>query len=544
MPTRLPAALTPLRHTVYRRLWLAYVITSLGTWLQNTGAGWLMTSLSPSPLVVAMVQAATILPAFLLALPGGALADIIDKRRFLIGTQAWTMVAAALLAGATLAGHISALGLLSATFAIGIGAALTAPAWAAIVPELVPRGDLVGAIALNGIGFNIARALGPALAGFLVLAGGSGLAFSCFAVSIVAVIWALAIWRRRARAAVGGLPREHLLGAMRAGMRFVRHSPAMRAAMLRIFAYSLPAAAPWSLLPLVVRRELGLGPGMYGLILGLMGGGGVLSGLLLPRVTRVLSRGGTVMAAGLASATGMVLLGLARNWELAAFAMALFGTGWVASFSVVQAAAQLVAPPWVRARSLAIYQLAYNGALTLGAFGWGWLGGLIGLPATLLAAGISGGAIAVAVRGFSLDQPLARPPAGAAPPEPEPEAPPAPELAPLLARGHLLETVRYRVDPGQRGAFLALLTEIREARGRAGVRSWQLYEDVTRPDAWMEVWSSESWTDHLRETARLAPADLGLLARVAGFRLPDAPAHPRSWVAVDPERAAEGREAR
>ena len=169
---RLPAALLPLRHTVYRRLWLAYVVTSLGTWLQNTGAGWLMTSLDPAPLLVAMVQAATILPAFLLALPGGALADIVDRRRFLIGTQGWTMLVAALLAALTLAHQTGAWGLLALTFAIGIGSALTAPAWSAIVPELVPRGDLVPAIALNGIGFNLARALGPALAGFLVLLGG------------------------------------------------------------------------------------------------------------------------------------------------------------------------------------------------------------------------------------------------------------------------------------------------------------------------------------------------------------------------------------
>ncbi len=417
--TRLPAALVPLRLTVYRRLWLAYVVASLGTWLQNTGAGWLMTSLAPTPLVVAMVQAATILPAFLLALPGGALADIIDRRRFLIGTQGWTMAVAVLLAALTLTGATTATSLLACTFAIGIGAALTAPAWSAIVPELVPRGDLVGAIALNGIGFNIARALGPALAGVLLLAGGAGLAFSLFAASIIAVIWALAIWRRRPRAAVGGLPREHLVSAMRAGTRFVRHSPAMRAAMLRIFAYALPAAAPWALLPLVVRDQLGLGPGMYGVILGLMGVGGVASGLLLPRVSRVLSRGGTVLAAGLASAAGMLLLGLARHWAVAGLAMALFGTGWVASFSVVQAAAQLVAPPWVRARSLAIYQLAYNGALTLGAFGWGWLGGAIGLPSTLLAAGGAGAVLAVAVRGFSLDQPRTQLPPGL-PAEPEP----------------------------------------------------------------------------------------------------------------------------
>ena len=187
----LPAALVPLRNAVFRSIWLASVVAWLGTWLQNTGAGWLMTSLAPDPLIVSMVQAATITPVFLLALPGGALADIVDRRIFLIGTQVWTCLAAALLAVLTLSGAMTAGWLLFLTFAIGIGTALTAPAWSAVVPELVPREDLVQAIALNGIGYNLTRAVGPALAGFLILLGGTSLAFSLYAVSITAVIGAL-----------------------------------------------------------------------------------------------------------------------------------------------------------------------------------------------------------------------------------------------------------------------------------------------------------------------------------------------------------------
>src|SRR5215472_3433200 len=277
---RLPAALVPLRNSTFRMLWIANVVAWLGTWLQNTGAGWLMTSLAPQPLIVAMVQAATIMPVFLLALPGGALADIVDRRVFLIGAQLWTIVAAGVLAGLTLGNAMTAYWLLALTFAIGIGAALTAPAWSAIVPELVPREDLVQAIALNGIGFNLTRAVGPALAGFLILLGGSSLAFSLYALSFIAVLLALFTWHRSRR--FTGLPREHLLSAMRAGMRFVRNTPAVQYAMVRTIAYSLPAAAPWALLPLFVRQHLGLGPGMYGVILGMMGIGGVTSGMLLP----------------------------------------------------------------------------------------------------------------------------------------------------------------------------------------------------------------------------------------------------------------------
>jgi MFS family permease len=530
---RLPAALLPLRLTVYRRLWVAFVITSLGTWLQNTGAGWLMTSLAPSPFFVAMVQAATILPAFLLALPGGALADIVDRRRFLIGAQGWTMLSAALLAALTLAHQTGAWGLLGLTFAIGIGSALTAPAWSAIVPELVPRGDLVPAIALNGIGFNLARALGPALAGFLVLLAGTGFAFALYAASIGAVIWALAIWRKRRRDQLTALPREHLLSAMRAGMRFVRNTPAMQAAMVRVFTYSLPAAAPWALLPLVVRHQLGLGPGMYGFILGLMGVGGVTSGMLLPAVTLRLDRGWTVVAATLASCGGMALLGIARHWLVAAAGMALFGVGWVAAFAVIQAAAQLVAPPWVRARSLAIYQLAYNGALTLGAFGWGWLGDEIGLSKTLLAAAAFGAATGILVRGYSLDAVPMRAPAGATP-ELVPEAP-APEFVPMLAHGRVLETMQYCVDPRRREEFLDVMAEVRRARGRAGAVIWQLYEDVAHPEGWLEIWSMESWTDHLREAGRMSHDDHAVLARAAAFQR-DA-TRPCRYLAVDPARS-------
>src|SRR3984957_11774084 len=377
---RLPPALLPLRNGTFRTLWLASIGGWLGTWLRNPGGGWPMTALAPTPLPVAMVQAATIMPVFLLALPGGAMADIVDRRIFLIGTQVWTVAAAALLAVLTVTHCMTAVWLLVLTFAIGVGSALTAPAWSAIIPELVPREDLVGAITLNGIGFNLTRAIGPALAGFLILLGGSGLTFSLYAASIFTVIGALVMWHRGRR--FTGLPREHLFSAMRAGMRFVRNTPAIQHAMLRTIAYSIPASAPWALLPLYVRRDLELGPGMYGVILGMMGVGGVASGMLLPMVRGRLSRGATVVTCSLFSCAGMALVGLAHDWALAALGMLLFGVGWTSAYATIQAAAQLVCPPWVRARSLSIYQLAQNGALTIGSVRWGGGGGMVGFDAT------------------------------------------------------------------------------------------------------------------------------------------------------------------
>jgi MFS family permease len=529
---RLPAALVPLRNGMFRRLWIATVIGWLGTWLQNTGAGWLMTSLAPEPLIVAAVQAATIMPVFLLALPGGALADIVDRRIFLLGTQIWTITAASLLALLTLAGHMTAGWLLVLTFAIGIGSAMTNPAWNAIVPELVPREDMVQAIALNGIGYNLTRAIGPAIAGFLILLGGSSLAFSMYAISILAVISALFVWKRERR--FTGLPREHFVSAMRAGMRFVRNTSAIQAAMVRTAAYSVPASAPWALLPLFVRRDLDLGPGMYGVILGMMGIGGVTSGMLLPMVRGKLSRGATVLLCTLLSCAGMAVVGVSSHWVPASFGMLLFGLGWTAAFATIQASAQLVCPPWVRARALSIYQLAQNGALTIGSFGWGWLGGHIGIPRTFLTASVVGLLLMVIVRRFSIEAIVRAPSASEFQAAPLPEAP-APEFVPLLrnARGRIMEMAYYRVEPPQRIAFLKMMNELHHVRGRAGAVFWQVYEDVAHPEGWVEVWSMESWTEHLRESTCLSEDDKRLLTAVAVFQ--HEADRPSRYLAVDPQ---------
>ena len=505
-----------------------------GHGLQNTGAGWLMTSLAPQPFIVAMVQAATIMPVFLLALPGGALADIVDRRLFLIAAQVWTILAATSLALLTLGHMTTAMLLLSLTFAIGIGSALTAPAWSAIVPELVPREDLVQAIALNGIGYNLTRAVGPALAGFLILLGGSSLAFSLYAVSIISVIAALVTWRRGRR--FTGLPREHLLSAMRAGVRFVRNTPAVQFAMVRTIAYSIPASAPWALLPLLVRERLGLGPGMYGVILGMMGVGGVTSGMLLPLVRGRLDRDTTVLGCTLFSCAGILLLGLSRHWLPAAFAMLLFGIGWTSAYATIQAAAQLACPPWVRARALSIYQLAQNGALTAGSFAWGSLGGWVDMSNTLLVAGALGLCLIPLVRRCSINLTVERARPLAADTATVPEAPAA-ELVPLLrrVRGRVMETVHYRVQQEQRPEFLNAMAEVRKVRGRAGAMFWQLYEDVAHPEGWMEVWSMESWTDHLREVTRLSDDDRAVLARAGVFQCGGDGPRPARYIAVDPQ---------
>jgi MFS family permease len=305
--------------------------------------------------------------------------------------------------------------------------------------------------------------------------------------------------------------------------------------MVRTIAYSVPASAPWAMLPLFVRENLGLGAGMYGVILGMMGIGGVTSGMLLPLVRGKLSRGGTVLLCTLSSCTGMAILGLSHHWLPASVGMLLFGLGWTSAYATIQAAAQLACPPWVRARSLAIYQLAQNGALTLGSFFWGWLGGSIGLPSTLLTAAAVGIVLAAGARHFRIEAVVATRPAEAATERlpPTPEAP-APEFVPLLrnAKGRLMEMVHYRVRDVERDAFLAIMREVRQVRGRAGAQFWQIYEDVAHPEGWIELWSVESWTDHLREVVRLSDDDRLVLGRAAVFQQ-DAE-RPARFLAVDP----------
>ena len=528
----MPAAFTPLRHPAFRLLWWANLAANIGLWVQNTGAGWMMTSLDPSPVMVSLVQAASMLPVFLLALPAGAAADILDRRHYLIGAQAWVLSVATLLALLTWAGWLGPWGLLFFTFCIGMGNALNFPAWAATTPELVPREDLVQAIALNGIGFNLSRAVGPAIGGFAIGLAGTEAAFALNALCFFTLLVALLFWKRERPA--NPLPPEHFLGAMRAGMRFVAASPAMRATILRACVFFFFTAAVWGLLPLVVRHRLGLGPEAYGMMLGVMGVGAVATGFALPSLrVRLPTRGGMVLAFSLVSSAALALLGVSAHWLPAAVSMLLFGAGWLAAASTLQAAAQFATPAWVRARAIGIYQLWFFGAMTVGAVLWGWAGAQFGVaPALLLAAAVCA-ACAFLVRGWSLDAtPATEAPTVAMP---RPEAPAA-ELGPILAgdSGRVLEVVRYTVDPKDRAAFLAAMREARRVRLRSGAVAWRLLEDVAHPERWIELWAVESWTEHLREAGRLDAADRAALARAAAFQAGEKPPEAARYLTVQP----------
>ncbi|MGG5889044.1 MFS transporter [Falsiroseomonas sp. HC035] len=513
-----PAALSPLRHDAFRALWIASLASNTGLWIQNTGAGWLMTSLDPSPIMVSLVQAAAMLPVFLFALPGGALADILDRRMTLIGAQLWISLAGLALAGLAWLDMLGAWGLLALTFAIGAGTAVIFPTWAAATPELVPPDDLVQAVALNGVGFNLARALGPALGGFVLAAAGPVAAFGLNALAFLALLWALVAWRRPAPPSTG-LPPERLPAAVRAGLRFAVASPGMRAAILRACAFFFFAAAVWALLPLLVREGLGLGPAAFGTMLGLAGAGAVAAGLALPWLRARVPEGRLVFLASLAAYAAMAALGLATHWAMAGPALLVFGAAWLLAGSTLGAAAQVSAPGWARARALGIYHLSFFGALAVGSALWGWVGLRLGVPSALLLCAATGAATALLVRPWRLARFMRRGRVETTEPAlPDPEAP-AEHLHSLLHEdsGRVLEAVRYRIDATDRAAFLEAMREVREVRLRSGALVWRLYEDVARPDLWTELWAMESWTDHLREAARLDAADRAALAAAAAL---------------------------
>lgn len=526
-----PRAFLPLRHSTFRTLWLATLASNTGMWVQNTGAGWLMTSLDPSPVMVSLVQAASMLPVFLLALPAGALADIVDRRRFLLGAQGWILVMALLLSAMTATGTLGPWGLLALTFGIGAGSAMNFPAWAATTPELVPREDLVQAIALNGIGFNLARAVGPALGGFTIAAAGAEAAFALNAFAFLTLIVALFAWRRPVER--GRMPKERLVSAMRAGVRFVAASPGMHAVILRACTFFLFTAAVWGLLPIYVRQQLRLGPEAFGLMLGIMGSSAVASGFALPALRSRFGFSGMVFWASLLASLGMGLLAIAQHWLLAGLGMLLYGAAWITAGSTLAAAAQLAAPAWVRARAIAIYQLSFFGVMALGSTLAGWLGARFGVGPAFAVAAAGGAVAAVLVRPWRVET-VAVPEAPPAP-LPEPEAPAA-ELEELLGErsGRVLMVVRYTIDPAQRARFLAAMQEVRRVRQRVGASTWRLYEDVAHPERWAEFWAVESWTEHLREEHRMTRSDRAALAAAAALHQGDTPPEATRYLNVQP----------
>lgn len=490
----------PLSFRVFRALWIASIISNVGTWMHDVGAGWLMTSLSPSPLLVALVQTATTLPMFLLALPAGALADIVDRRKMLLAAQALSLVAAAVLSVLTLQDLITPEVLLAATFMLGIAAALSAPVFQAIVPELVDKQALPDAIALNSLGVNISRAIGPALGGVIVALAGTPAVFALNALSVVAVLFVLFSWKRPETAHT--LPSEHFFGALKAGYRYTRHSPAMRLVLIRAAGFFLFGSALWAMLPLLARRGLGLDAAGYGALLGCMGAGAVLGAILLKRLRKKTSANVISVAATLLFALATLALALVLNAWVAGAVMFAAGLAWIGMLTALNVAAQMASAGWVKARALAVYLLVFQGAMTGGSILWGSLATSTSVATALVVASLGQAVALVLAFHWRLPQDSTTDLAPS-----NHWAEPVVSVQPADDRGPVLIEIEYRVEPPRLAEFIAALRNFHSVRQRDGAIRWDVWEDVAEPGRVIEAFIVESWVEHQRQHARATRTD-------------------------------------
>ena len=487
-----PGPWAPLRRPVFRALWIAQATSFLGTWMQTVGAQWFLTERSASATEVAAVQTATSLPVLLLALPSGVLADLVDRRRVLIGSTVAAMLVAVALTGLTAADRLSSAGLLGLTALLGVTSALTIPAWQATQPELVPRAELPAAAALNGISMNIARAIGPAAGGLIVAAGGPAWVFGLNAVSFLAVAGVVAGRLRPADPV--RREAERLGAAMRAGLSYVRFAPVLRRILLRAGLWALPATALWALLPVVAADRLRLGSGGYGLLLGSLGLGAIGGALLLGRVDLRRRPNRLIGGCSLLYAAAMVVLALTR-WPVLAFVVLLAaGACWLAVLSTLNALAQLVLPRWVRARALATYTVVFFGGQAVGGVLWGAVADLTSVPAALLAAAVVLALTGVTVVRLGLhDVSHLDPSPSTHWPEPQLALDPDPDAGPVLVLSE------WTVSPERAGDFVAAMSRVARVRQRTGGRQWSLFQDGARPDRFVESYLVPSWAEHLRQ---------------------------------------------
>jgi MFS family permease/quinol monooxygenase YgiN len=479
-------------------LFVAQLVSNIGTWMQSVGAVWLMGDLGGSPLLIASVQTASTLPVFVVGIFAGSLADIFDRRRLLLVTQTWMLLAAGVLAALTAAGATRPLSLLGCTFALGLGAALNGPAWQAIQPSLVPAEEFPQAVTWGSASVNIGRAVGPAIGGVIVATSGPAAVFAVNAASFVAVLVALASWHAALAAPTS---RERLWRAIRAGFRYSRHAHRFRSALARAVLYLLPASAVMAMLPLVVRNRLHLGSGSYGALLAVFGLGAVSATLVLPALRERLSTDRIVELASLAIAATLAAMALSDQPVIIGAALLVGGLGWLAALTTFNVTTQRSVPDWVRARGLGLYMFAMQGSIAAGSTAWGATASSVGVTPTLLIAG-AGLVVGAAVgRLLPLDT--------------GPELALAvvsdvwPEPATLLGtdRGPTMVSITYRVHPDQVDAFITAMHRLERARRRTGANRWTLWRDPAHPDQFTEQWEVDSWTEHLRQHQRVTETD-------------------------------------
>jgi MFS family permease len=494
------SVLAPFRHETFRLLWLATLVSNLGGLVQSVGAGWMMTTLTDSHNMVALVQASTTLPIMMFSIFAGALADNFERRTIMLIAQIGMMVVSVALAALGFLGLLSPWLLLTFTFLIGCGMALFNPSWQASMGDLVPRQDLPGAITLNAMSFNAMRSVGPAVGGVVVALAGAAAAFIVNAVSYLPFIYALSRWKpvRPENA----LPREHFASAMWAGVRYVALSPNLTTVLLRGFLFGFAAVVIMALLPSVANEYVGGGALAYGTLLGSFGLGAIGGGFVNNRLRERYSNEVIVRLGCLAFATSAVVLGFSRDPLLSHVALLPAGASWVAVVSLLNVSVQLSSPRWVVGRALSLYQTATFGGMSVGAWIWGITADAIGPDWALATAGWT--LLFCALVGLRLPLPEFN----------------SRDLNPLdtfnepvlkldlrPSSGPIMVMIDYQIDQEDITRFLALMAERRHIRMRDGARQWALLRDLEHPEIWTESYHVPTWIDYLRHNQRRTKAD-------------------------------------
>ena len=500
-----PGAWAPLRVAAFRALWTAQLFSLIGTWMQTVGAQWLLVDEPDAAVLVGLVQTAAMLPTLVLALPAGALADLLDRRRLLIGVQLFQVVVGASLTALAAADLLPPAVLLTATFLLGVGTTLTIPGYQAFVHELVGPEHIRSAAALNGVSMNLARAIGPAIAGLLIGQLGVTVVFALNALTYLAMVAVLTRLRPPIEPDEQPLP-ERFGGALVVGVRYVRHSLVVRRMLLRTLLFVVPAAALWALLPLVASQLLGLDALGYGVLLGALGVGAVAGAAVLPRIVARLSPTRIVLAAGLVFGVATMACAHAPNLAVAVLALVPAGLAWLGMLATMNGALQVFLPGWVRARGLSIYQMVFAGGQAIASLLWGLLAQWIGVVPALLIAGalLVVGAGTVVVWPLRDVSGLDRNPAVY---WPEPHL----EVEAELEEGSVLVTATYTVASQNVPRFTAAMVKVRRMKMRTGATSVALYRDGADATRFVEVAEYPSWAEHLRQhSGRLTGSDRDL----------------------------------
>ncbi len=516
----------PLGQTAFLVLWIATITGNIGSFMRDVASGWLVTELAAGPAAVSLIQAAATLPVFLLAIPAGVLSDILDRRRFLIAVQFLLAGVSLTLVVLSASGTISVSALVALTFLGGVGAALMAPTWQAIVPDLVGPKEVKSAVALNSLGINVARAIGPAAGGLLLAGFGASLTYGVDVASYVIVIGAL-LWWKRPKQEADPLA-ERFGGAFRAGLRYARASRELHVVLVRAAVFFGCASAVWALLPLVARQLLGGDAGYYGMLLGAVGAGAIGGALVMPRLRAKLDGDGLMLAAALVTALVMLVLAAGPPRWLAPIVLLLLGAAWILALTTLNGVAQAILPNWVRGRALAVYLTVFNGAMTAGSLGWGAVAELLGIAGTLVAAALL--LVAAGIVMHRLRLPAGESDLVAARHWPEPL------LADPVAhdRGPVLIQIEYRIKPDDRAGFHRALQKLADERRRDGAFAWGVHEDVAEPERVLEWFLVESWAEHLRQHHRVSHADADLQAAVLRFHSGDTPPLVRHLLPLQP----------